>query len=78
MKLKATEQIEFKALNRIIDKLKEFDEKHGWIDYLIAPVIVTIILLVVYAIKGVYPFGVNTIAYYDMPTNGMALYSWLW
>ena len=76
--MKATEQIEFKTLNKAMDRLKEFDEKHGWIDYFIAPVIVTIILLIVYAIKGVYPFGVNTVAYYDMPSNHVTGYTWLW
>lgn len=76
--MKATDQIEFKTLNKMLDKLKEFDAKHGWIDYFIAPLFVTIILLIVYAIKGVYPFGINTIAYYDMPTNGLASYTRLY
>lgn len=76
--MKATEDIQIEFFNTIGRRLREFDEKHGWIDYFIAPVIVTIILLTVYAIKGVYPFGVNTIAYYDMPTNHVTGYSWLW
>lgn len=76
--MKATEDIQIELFNKIGVKLREFDEKHGWIDYFIAPVIVTVILLVVYTIKGVYPFGVNTIAYYDMPTNHVTGYSWLW
>ena len=73
--MKATEQIEFKAIEKIVDKFKEFEQKHGWIDYIIAPIIVTIIVLAVYAIKGVYPFGKNTIAYYDMPTQYVQFYS---
>lgn len=76
--MKATEDIQIELFNKIGVKLREFDEKHGWIDYFIAPVIVTVILLVVYAIKGVYPFGVNTIAYYDMTSNGVPGYTYLW
>ncbi len=73
-----TDQIEFKSFDKIINKLKEFEEKHKWIDYIIAPVIVAIILLTVYAIKGVYPFGRNTIAYYDMPTQYVPFYAGAW
>lgn len=76
--MKATEQIEFKALNRAIDKIKDIEQRHGWIDYLIAPFFVMIVLLAVYAIKGVYPFGWNTIAYYDMPTQYVPFYSNSW
>lgn len=73
-----TKQIEFKSIDKIIAIFKEFEEKHKWIDYIIAPVIVAIILLTVYAIKGVYPFGRNTIAYYDMPTQYVPFYANAW
>lgn len=73
-----TKDIEIELFKNIGKKLRDFDRKHTWIDYFIAPVIVTLILLTVYAIKGVYPFGQNTIAYYDMPTNHVTGFSWLW
>lgn len=76
--MKATDQIELKFVKDITEKLKVFEEKHGWIDYIIAPFIVTVILLVIYGIKGVYPFGPNTIAYYDMPTNTVTGFSTFW
>lgn len=76
--LNFTEDIEIKAFKTIGNKIREFDEKHGWIDYFIAPVLVCIILLVVYAIKGVYPFGLNTVAYYDMTSNGIPGYTYMW
>ena len=76
--MKATDQIELKFVKDITEKLKVFEEKHGWIDYFIAPFIVTVILLVIYGIKGVYPFGPNTIAYYDMPTNTVTGFTHFW
>ncbi len=76
--MKATDQIELKFVKDITEKLKVFEEKHGWIDYIIAPFIVTVILLVIYGIKGVYPFGPNTIAYYDMPTNTVTGFTHFW
>ena len=76
--MKATDQIEIKAFKIFIGKFKSFDEKHPWIDFFFAPFIVSVILMTVYAIKGVYPFGVNTVAYYDMPTNHVTGFSWVW
>lgn len=76
--MKLTEDIEIKALKNIRESLRKFDERHGWIDYFIAPVLVSVILLIIYAIKGVYPFGVNTVAYYDMTSNGIPGYTYLW
>ncbi len=76
--MKATEDIEIKAFKEFGKKICDFEEKYPWIDYFIAPVLVTTILLIVYAMKGVYPFGLNTIAYYDMPTNVVTGYTWMW
>lgn len=76
--MKVTDQIEFKALNKKIDQIRDFRDRHDWIEYFVAPLIVVIILLSVYIIKGVYPFGKNTIAYYDMPTQYVPFYSYAW
>ena len=76
--MKVTEQIEFKAFEKATERFKELEKKHKYIDYLISPIIVMVILLTVYAIKGVYPFGRNTIAYYDMPTQYVQFYSNAW
>ena len=76
--LNLTDQIEFKSLDKFFGKIKSIEENHSWIDYFIAPVIVAIIVLSVYAIKGVYPFGRNTIAYYDMPTQYVPFYANAW
>ena len=76
--LKATENIEIKALNDFGKKITVFEDKFPWIDYFISPVLVSIILFVIYALKGVYPFGLNTVAYYDMPTNVVTGYTWMW
>lgn len=37
-----------------------------------------ILLLVIYAIKGVYPFGNRSIAYYDMAQSYIPAYSYAW
>ena len=34
--------------------------------YAIAPIVTAILLLIVYALKNIYPFGNNTVDYYDM------------
>ena len=77
-KLKVTDQLEFGFAKIIKEKFRIFETRHGWIDYFIAPIITALILLLVYYLKGVYPFGRNTIAYYDMPTNYVPGYSWTW
>lgn len=76
--MKVTDQIEFGFTKIIKDKFDKIDEKHGWIDYFIAPVITAVILLLVYYLKGVYPFGRTTIAYYDMTSNYITGYSYTW
>ena len=43
-------------------------------EYFIAPLITMLIVLIVYAVKGVYPFGDRSIAYYDMPIQYVPLY----
>jgi len=43
--------------------------------YFIAPAIVVLILCVVFIVKGVYPFGDRSIAYYDMPICYIPLYT---
>lgn len=42
---------------------------------LCAPCIIAVMLLIVYAIKGVYPFGNGNIAYYDMAQSYIPLYT---
>lgn len=42
--------------------------------YIIAPVIVFVTLYAVYAVKGIYPFGRETIDFYDMGQEVMAFY----
>ena len=43
-----------------------------WI--LIAPASICLMLLVVYLIKGIYPFGTNTISYFDMAQSIVPIY----
>lgn len=43
--------------------------------YFIGPAIVLLILSVIFAVKGVYPFGGSTVSYYDMPLNYIPLYT---
>lgn len=59
----------------IIDNIKKIK---NILDCFIAPLIVTSILFIVYAIKGVYPFGLNTIAYYDMASQYIPFYTHFW
>ena len=73
-----TKEIEIKTLKKLSNRFQSIYEKYSWIDYFVAPIIVSIILLTIYAIKGVYPFGLNTVAYYDMPTNEVTGYTWVW
>lgn len=40
----------------------------------IAPLITMLILFIIYALKGVYPFGDRSIAYYDMPLQYVPMY----
>lgn len=47
-------------------------KKYGYL--LIAPMVVGVILLVVYALKGVYPFGVRSVSYYDMAQSYVPAY----
>lgn len=76
--MKVTDQIELRILDKLIGKVKDYESKHKWFDYIISPLIVAVILLTVYVIKGVYPFGRNTIAYYDMPTQYVPFYDNAW
>lgn len=43
-----------------MEKVKKYGK------FLIAPVIAVVIALLVYAVKGIYPFGEMTIAHADM------------
>ena len=55
--------------------------KKVWIKYrkfLIAPLGVSFILLLLYAIKGIYPFGNMTIANADMGQSYMTFYHFLY
>lgn len=46
--------------------------------WIMSPLLMGIILLCVYFIKGIYPFGNNTIAYYDMGQLYIPLYCHTW
>ncbi|MCR5104043.1 MAG: YfhO family protein, partial [Eubacterium sp.] len=73
-----TKQIEFRQFNKYIVKFKEIEEKHVWINWVAAPIVTIAIFLVVYAIKGVYPFGGNTVSYYDMSGSSIPIYTFFW
>ncbi|MBQ4284115.1 MAG: YfhO family protein, partial [Lachnospira sp.] len=68
------------AINRIKSVLQKVKckEKQYWISVFGAPVIVGALILLVYAIKGVYPFGGGDIAYYDMGPNTVPVYYNTW
>lgn len=52
---------------------KRYDDKEK-LCLFIAPVFVAVFLLIVYAIKGVYPFGSENIAYFDMAQSYIPMY----
>lgn len=56
--------------------MKEKLKKYGM--FLIAPLSVSIILLIIYAIKGIYPFGTMTIANADLGQSYMTFYHFLY
>ena len=54
------------------------DKKRGfgyWVSVLGAPIITGLILLCVYALKGVYPFGEGNVAFYDMAQALIPIYT---
>lgn len=53
-------------------KIQDFVLKNAWL--LIAPAIMTVIIVIVYAIKGIYPFGYRTISYFDMGQSVVPAY----
>ena len=76
--LSLDKNIEFKLLCKLNNKARDLLSKHSWLDYLIAPILVSMIVLSVLGIKGVYPFGNNTVAYYDLPHNFVPIYTYFW
>ncbi|MBR4718933.1 MAG: YfhO family protein [Lachnospiraceae bacterium] len=57
------------------DKLEEIvNLKKERLRYLLAPVITLVLYSVILAVKGIYPFGNNTIDYYDMAQQIAAFY----
>lgn len=48
--------------------------KNFWFSVIGAPILVAVILLIVYCVKGVYPFGSRNISYYDMAQSIIPLY----
>ena len=56
--------------------IKRIYRKYG--KFFIAPLCVTIILLIIYAIKGIFPFGKMTIANGDMGQSYMTFYHFLY
>nr|MCR5357749.1 YfhO family protein [Lachnospiraceae bacterium] len=73
-----TAPIELKAFRRLDRKFSEFNDKHGWAACVVAPCIVAVMLLVIYAVKHVYPFGNNTVVYYDLANNFLPIYTYFW
>ncbi|MBQ9518693.1 MAG: YfhO family protein, partial [Firmicutes bacterium] len=55
-----------------MDKIKKNKE------LIIAPLLTALILLLVYAVKHIYPFGGRDIAYYDMNQSFVPLYTRAW
>ena len=55
-----------------MEKVKKYGK------FLIAPIIAVAITLVIYAIKGIYPFGGMTIAHADMGQSYETFYHLLW
>ena len=58
--------------NRKMEKVKKYGK------FLIAPVIAIAIALLIYAVKGIYPFGRMTIAHADMGQSYETFYHLLW
>ncbi|MDD6207329.1 MAG: YfhO family protein [Clostridiales bacterium] len=57
-------------------KITEQIKKHWY--YIVLPVLITAIMLGVYAVKGVYPFGNTRISYYDMTQDNVPGLTYLW
>lgn len=55
-----------------MEKVKKYGK------FLIAPVIAVAIALLIYAVKGIYPFGGMTIAHADMGQSYETFYHLLW
>lgn len=58
------------------NKVKKIWNKYK--SYFIAPTVVIIVLLLIYAIKGIYPFGSMTIAHGDVGQSYMPFYHFLY
>lgn len=57
------------------DKLnKSCDRREKVLFYFLSPITVFFIVLISFMCKGIYPFGIKTIDYYDMGQEGMAVY----
>lgn len=54
-------------------KEKKIDKKF-WISIMGAPVIVGLVMLAIYCIKGIYPFGSRNISYFDMAQSMVPIY----
>lgn len=65
-------------MNRKIKDLKIKDVISKWYFLLISPLVVSLILMIVYCIKKVYPFGVNNVSYYDMSQSFVPVYYHCW
>ena len=46
----------------------------AWLSFLTAPFLMMGILLICYALKGIYPFGNGNISYYDMAQSFVPIY----
>lgn len=54
------------------------EKKKSYISYWLPPIVVMIILLIIYAIKGIHPFGSNTIANADTGQSYMTFFHYLY
>lgn len=46
--------------------------------YILPPVITILLGLIIYAVKGIFPFGVDTVDYYDLSAQISAFYYHIW
>lgn len=57
-------------------------KRENWLQknwqYLVLPVLITAVMLGVYAAKGVYPFGDVKVTYYDMTQDNVPAFTYLW
>lgn len=58
--------------------MKLFNKNIKIASWILSPFLMGLVLLLVYFIRGIYPFGSNNIAYYDMAGNYVPAYTGIW